>query len=116
MPLPPYQSSEDDGRSSGFAKGFVVITALGAWALMAFGFVVGSARSGGASGIAELALLLFFGAGALSFIGSAGCLLGVSKKKKKEEPWLRWCAFANYCALATVFGVPMIQSCSSHYR
>ena len=115
MPLQPYERSDEvDGRSSVFVKGFIVVTAMSSCCLLALAFLIGSARAP-AGGVAEVALLIFIGAAASSFIGSVGCIFAIPKTKT-EEPWLRWCAIANYCALATIIGIPMVQSYTSHYR
>jgi hypothetical protein len=117
MARDPYQlPSEADRRAPEWVKAVSALMALAAWALLLFMLMLASGRSYGAPAIAELGILSFFGAGAFAFVGSAISLFAVSKKEKREDAWLRAFAVANYCALAVLIALPLVQSCTSRYR
>ena len=109
MPLPPYNASEDErGPSSALAKGFLVLSAIGSWGLLG----VACLTSTTPVPVAPLCVAL---AGVLSFAGSMACLFGIRRERMKSEPWLRWCALANYLALAAVVSVLLLESCGNKY-
>lgn len=110
MSLPPYNSSEDKRRpSSVLAKGFLVASAIGSWGLLGFAYLTSTTP-------VPVAPLCFVLAGVLSFAGSAACIFGIRRERMKTEPWLRWCALANYLALAAVVCVLLLDSCGNKYR